>query len=64
MRLRNGHYECAYCGAELDIPPGAQPRVTFHAASGKPNVRVLQVEGREIHRCELDTSGRDPLTEN
>ncbi len=52
----DGKYVCAQCGALLDIPPVPDPQVTVHAASGKPNVRVLTLDGREIHRCEL----RDP----
>jgi hypothetical protein len=53
MRLHDGRYECANCGAQLDIPTRGEPKVTFHATGGKPNVRVLKLEGREIHRCEV-----------
>jgi hypothetical protein len=38
----------------LDIESDAEPLVVFHAASGEPNVRVISVEGREMHRCEVD----------
>jgi hypothetical protein len=51
MRRHDGRYECANCGAQLDIPANGEPNVTFHAAGGKPNVRVLKLNGREIHRC-------------
>jgi hypothetical protein len=53
MRRHDGRYECANCGAQLDIPEHGEPNVTFHAAGGKPNVRVLKLGGREIHRCEI-----------
>ena len=53
MRLRNGRYECAYCGAVLDIPLLNDPHVTIKAASGVPNVRTLSLEGKEIHACEI-----------
>ncbi len=53
MRQHDGKWVCAHCGAELDVPKGAEPKVTIHAASGKPNVRVLMLDGKEIHRCEI-----------
>jgi hypothetical protein len=54
MRLRDGRYECANCGVQLDVTPHGEPNATIHAAGGKPNVRVLKVDGREIHRCEVE----------
>jgi hypothetical protein len=53
MRLVDGRYECAHCGEVLDIPFGAEPTVVFHAASGKPNMRVILVDGVEVHRCNV-----------
>jgi hypothetical protein len=53
MRLVDGRYECSLCGEVLDIPFGAEPTIVFHAASGKPNTRVILVDGVEIHRCNV-----------
>ena len=53
--------ECAQCGAPLEIPAGKTPTVTFVGRSGKPNERVLLVDGHEIHRC-LSVSSVDPLS--
>jgi hypothetical protein len=53
MRLVDGRYECALCGEVLDIPFGAEPTVVLHAASGRPNVRVISVDGVEVHRCNV-----------
>ena len=53
MRLHNGRYECAYCGAVLDIPLLDDPHVTIKAASGVPNVRTLSLDGKEIHACQV-----------
>jgi hypothetical protein len=53
MRLHDGRYECANCGERLEIDERGEPNVTFHATGGKPNVRVLKLDGREIHRCEV-----------
>jgi hypothetical protein len=53
MRKVADHYECAQRGARLDLGPDEVPLVVFHAASGRPNVRVVKVNGREIHRCEV-----------
>jgi hypothetical protein len=44
---------CAHCGAILDIPLTNDPRVAIHAASGKPNIRTLTLDGKEIHACEI-----------
>jgi len=52
MRIVGGNPECAHCGAHLDIEPDQIGIVVFCAASGKPNVRAVLVDGREIHRCE------------
>jgi hypothetical protein len=51
VRLRDGRYECAQCGAALDIAPDKVPLVTIHGASGKVNERVISIDGEEVHRC-------------
>jgi hypothetical protein len=53
MRHLDGKWLCAECGAVLHVADGDEPKVTIHAASGKPNVRVLMLRGVEIHRCEI-----------
>ena len=53
MRLHDGRYECAYCGAVLDIPLIGDPHVTIKAASGTPNIRTLTLDGIAIHACEI-----------
>ena len=53
MRLHDGRYECAYCGAVLNIPLLDDPQVTINAASGEPNIRTLRFDGRVIHACEI-----------
>ena len=60
MRLFDGRYECFLCGAFLDLPFMENPKVTIHAASGKPNIRVLTHNGNEIHRCEIDARAPHP----
>src|SRR5689334_2740880 len=55
MRLLDGRYQCVLCGAVLDIIPlTASPQAVLEARSGKPNVRVLSMDGLELHRCEVD----------
>jgi hypothetical protein len=56
-RLRDDHYECAQCGARLDIADDKVPRVTIHGASGRQNERVISVDGEEIHRCARPNGG-------
>src|SRR4051812_23300403 len=49
MRRVDGRYECAHCGAALDLGPGEDPSVVIHAAIGKPNMRVISLDvGRFI----------------
>jgi hypothetical protein len=69
MRLIDGRYVCSHCGATLPIPiDRREPHVVIRATAGKPNVRSLMLDGRELHRCELselqliprETSEPDP----
>ena len=54
MRRRDGRYECARCGAMLDVPDRAQVRTMIMQSSGQPAVRAILADGKEIHRCERD----------
>ncbi len=56
MKLDDGRYECALCGAVLDVPLVGEPQVVIHAASGQRSMRVLSVNGVEVHRCEVGTA--------
>jgi len=54
MRLLNGRWQCLNCGAELDnVPADKRPSIVIEARSGEPNLRVLIVDDREVHRCVL-----------
>ena len=57
MRLIDGCYECAVCGAVLDIPGDEKPRVVIKSTSGKPHMRAIIYDGVEIHACPV---GREP----
>lgn len=60
MRINNGRYECAFCGATLDIPLVADPTVTIKAASGAPNTRTLSLDGKVLHECSIsEAAGAD-----
>jgi hypothetical protein len=52
---RNGDYKCSSCGIVVDIPAGAKVRTMIVGASGKPNMHVLVVDGKQVHRCEAQT---------
>jgi hypothetical protein len=58
MRLRDGRYECAQCGAVLDVPMDETPNVMIHAASGRPNMHVISAGHTELHRCEIRKSAQ------
>ncbi len=53
------HVRCEHCGVGLDLPAGKSPTVTFVARGGEPNVRILTVDGSEVHRCH-PTASADP----
>ena len=59
MRLDDAKYRCALCDEPLDVPLNAGVRVMIRATSGRPNIRVLSLDGREIHRCEVDRPSED-----
>ena len=52
-RLLDGKVVCKRCGAQLDVPEGETPKVTFHTVSGEPLTRVLKVGTDELHSCEV-----------
>jgi hypothetical protein len=57
---RYGEDKCSVCGADLDLPETAKPRTMIAGASGKPNMHVISVDGKEIHRCEVQNQmGQD-----
>jgi len=47
--LRDGTYVCMLCGATIEIPPGKRPLVIVKAASGRPNLRAIVLDGKELH---------------
>jgi len=52
VRIEDGRWRCTWCGAFLDdVPLEKRPVVTLHASGGSPNVRVVTVDGEEVHRC-------------
>jgi hypothetical protein len=61
VRIRDdGRYECAFCGAILDVPVTVNPRVTIRAATDAPKMRVILIDGEEVHRCEVPAKMLDP----
>ena len=58
MRLFDGRYECVLCGVVLDVPVTASPTAVLEARGGRRNVRVLTIDGSELHRCEVDAGKR------
>jgi hypothetical protein len=57
-KVGHGRYECVLCGAVLNISDAAKVRTLIVTSTGKPDVRVIFVGGKEVHRCTLlaDTS--------
>ena len=55
MRRRDDRYECTICGAALDVAEGKERSVwtMVVAVAGKPNVRTMMLDGKELHRCQI-----------
>lgn len=53
VRQTNLGNECALCGAPVTIPNDATVQTSITQGAGKPNVRVLSMNGEEFHRCEI-----------
>jgi hypothetical protein len=60
VRIEGELKRCVLCNAILDVPDGAQPASHIEGQSGRPNERILTLNGTEIHRCPVVI--RDPLT--
>ncbi len=58
VRLRDGRFECSDCGAFLELLLDEALRVVVYETNTRPNVRILALDRREIHRC---TVGDDDL---
>ena len=53
MRQIRDRYVCDYCGAWIEAAPDQVPRAVLRGGSGRKTVRVLSVDGKEVHRCEV-----------
>jgi len=51
VRSSHGKWYCRLCGAELGAVTDERPRTMIVGASGRANVRVVIIDGREVHRC-------------
>ena len=52
--LQAGQFVCALCGEPVMAPSDQRPLIMIKAESGKPNQRVISLEGRELHACPFD----------
>jgi hypothetical protein len=57
--LRQGKYVCALCGEPVMAETDQRPLIVIRAASGEPNLRVISLEGRELHACPIDPARPD-----
>jgi len=53
MQQADGKVVCKLCGAQVDIPEGEKPKVSFHAVTGGPLTRALHVRTAEVYRCDV-----------
>ena len=59
MLLHKGKYLCGLCGIEVDMTADERRLVVIKASSGgKPNMRVITLDGSDLHTCEMGTAWR------
>jgi len=58
MRARPGTTKCDLCDAKLQVADPRRIRAGVLSDSGKPPVRLLMLDGVEIHRCPVTASTR------
>jgi hypothetical protein len=61
MRLEDGKWRCALCGAVMDVPEDALPYVIFSTQSDAPDYRVVMLRSAEIHRCPIEPDDLDAI---
>jgi hypothetical protein len=47
------NYECAFCGAPLDVSDYGRSTMTLRARKGEPTIRTISYDGKEVHSCAL-----------
>ena len=58
MRVRDGRYECSDCGAALELSSLDEAlRVVVYETTAEPKVRILTLNGHELHRCTVSDVG-------
>jgi len=53
MLLQQGHYVCALCGERVMALADQRPLVMIKGTGGQPNMRVISLEGKELHACPI-----------
>ena len=54
VRLQGNVYVCSICGETLEgVRNSDRVQTQIASVSGKPSVRKLLVDNKEIHRCEM-----------
>jgi hypothetical protein len=65
ITYRAGSYYCTACELKLQIPPGATVRHGYTTVQDGERMRVLIVDGAEVHRCaDRETTGLSGTTQS
>jgi hypothetical protein len=59
VRFADGAWWCTLCGTRLDGVSAATVPVEHIDRSTEPPFRIVEIDGKEIHRCPLDPAERD-----
>jgi hypothetical protein len=51
VRQQGSFFVCRHCDRELTVTEATLTRVRLVSATDRPEVRVVLVDGTEVHRC-------------
>jgi hypothetical protein len=54
-------FQCDRCGAWLEIPRGATPKILTTGGLKTPAARVVRVGNTNLHRCEIAQPEQSPF---
>jgi hypothetical protein len=58
MLIQQGRYVCALCGVQIDATRDQHPLTLIKASSGERNLRVIMLDGKELHACPIEPDAK------
>jgi hypothetical protein len=64
VRQQGSFFVCRHCDSELTVTEATLTRVRLISPVDEPDVRVVLIEGSEVHRCTRRDLRRNPINDN